>query len=85
MALCDIVINHRCGTASGGADFTNPAFGSAEQNKAAVVAGDDCNCGKGHPEEQHRDGSACEGNNAGRDLDHTNPLVQKQSARVSVR
>ena len=78
MALCDIVVNHRCGTASGGADFTNPAFGSAEQNKAAVVAGDDCNCGKGHPEEQHRDGSACEGNNAGRDLDHTNPLVQKK-------
>ncbi|MFL6274908.1 MAG: alpha-amylase C-terminal beta-sheet domain-containing protein [Blastocatellia bacterium] len=78
MALCDIVVNHRCGTASGGADFTNPAFGSAEQNKTAVVAGDDCNCGKGHPEEQHRDGSACEGNNAGRDLDHTNPLVQKK-------
>lgn len=76
LALCDIVINHRCGVATGGADFANPSFGNAEQNKTAVVAGDDCNCGTGHPEERRRDGSQCEGNNAGRDLDHTNSLVQ---------
>ena len=76
LALCDIVVNHRCGSATGGADFTNPAFGNAEQNKTAVVAGDECNCGRGRPEEQHNKGETCESNNAGRDLDHTNPLVQ---------
>jgi len=78
MALCDIVINHRCGTATGGADFTNPAFGNAKQNQAAVVKGDDCNCGKGKPEEAHRDGSISEGNDAGRDLDHSNSRVRTQ-------
>ncbi|HLG13038.1 MAG TPA: alpha-amylase C-terminal beta-sheet domain-containing protein [Blastocatellia bacterium] len=76
LALCDIVINHRCGTATGGADFTKPAFGNAAQNKTAVVTGDDCKCGKGRPEEHHRDGSSSEGNDAARDLDHTNTLVQ---------
>lgn len=48
LALCDIVINHRCGTASGAADFTNPAFGNAEENQTAVVLGDECQCGTGH-------------------------------------
>jgi alpha-amylase len=76
LSLCDIVINHRCGTATGGADFTNPSFGNAAQNRSAVVTGDECQCGKGGFEERHRDGSPCEGNGAGRDLDHTNPLVQ---------
>jgi alpha-amylase len=76
LVLCDIVINHRCGTATGGADFTNPAFGTEEENKAAVVASDECQCGKGHAEERHRDGSFSESNGAGRDLDHTSPLVQ---------
>ena len=76
LALCDIVINHRCGSATGGADFTSPAFGSAAQNRAGVVAGDECNCGTGHAEERHRNGDACEGNDAGRDLDHTNALVR---------
>jgi alpha-amylase len=76
LALCDIVINHRCGSATGGADFTNPAFGNAAQNRAGVVAGDECNCGMGHTEERHRNGDVCEGNDAGRDLDHTNALVR---------
>jgi alpha-amylase len=76
MALCDIVINHRCGSATGGADFTNPAFGSPAQNQAAVVNSDECNCGRGRPEERHHNGGLCEGNDAGRDLDHTNSLVQ---------
>ena len=76
LALCDIVVNHRCGNATGGADFVNPAFGNVEQNKAAVVNDDDCHCGKGSPEERHRDGSLGEGNAAGRDLDHTNPRVR---------
>lgn len=75
-ALCDIVVNHRCGTATGGADFTSPPFGNAEQNKSAVVSDDDCNCGKGRPEGRHKNGDACEANNAGRDLDHTNPKVR---------
>jgi alpha-amylase len=79
MALCDIVINHRCGSATGGADFKNPAFGDSEQkNQAAVVTGDECNCGRGRPEERHHNGGLCEGNDAGRDLDHTNPQVQAQ-------
>lgn len=78
MALCDIVINHRCGTSSGGADFTNPAFGngSLQQNRSCVIKDDECNCGRGNPEEKHTDGSNCEGNNSGKDLDHRNPLVQ---------
>ena len=76
LALCDIVINHRCGNATSEADFVNPAFGNAEQNKAAIVTDDDCHCGKGKTEESHHDGSLCEGNTAGRDLDHTNSRVQ---------
>jgi alpha-amylase len=78
LALCDIVLNHRCGRATGGADFENPSFGSAEQNQTAVVTGDECNCGRGRPEEQHHNGEPSESNNAGRDLDHTNPLVQER-------
>jgi alpha-amylase len=77
-AICDIVINHRCGTATAGADFTNPSFGNDEENRAAVVGNDDCNCGMGQPEERHRDGSPCESNSAGRDLDHTNPRVRSK-------
>ena len=76
LALCDIVINHRCGSATGGADFTLPAFGNPAQNRAGVVSGDECNCGTGHTEERHRNGDVCEGNDAGRDLDHTNALVR---------
>ncbi|HEX4950560.1 MAG TPA: alpha-amylase C-terminal beta-sheet domain-containing protein [Blastocatellia bacterium] len=75
-ALCDIVINHRCGARTAGADFVNPSFGNAQQNQSAVVPDDECNCGQGHPEERHRNGSLSESNNAGRDLDHTNLLVQ---------
>jgi alpha-amylase len=76
LSLCDIVINHRCGTATGGSDFTNPTFGDEDQNRAAVVSGDDCHCGTGGTEERHRNGSLSEGNGSGRDLDHANPLVQ---------
>lgn len=75
-ALCDIVINHRCGTATSGADFTNPAFGNAAQNRSAVVSKDECGCGRGRAEERHRNGDPSEGQDGGRDLDHTNPLVR---------
>lgn len=77
-ALCDIVINHRCGTATGQGDFTNPTFGNPAQNRKAIVKGDECNCGIGNTEEKHRDGVQCESNSSGRDLDHTNPLVQSK-------
>jgi alpha-amylase len=73
-AICDIVINHRCGVATDGPDFKNPEFAD---NAAAIVSGDDGkNIGKGAREERHRDGSPCEGNDAARDLDHTNASVQ---------
>jgi alpha-amylase len=81
LALCDIVINHRCGSATAGADFFKPSFGNAEQNRRAIVANDECNCGKGAAEERHHDGEQSEGNNAGRDLDHTNARVQAEVKR----
>jgi alpha-amylase len=77
-ALCDIVINHRCGSATAGADFANPPFGDARQNRAGVVSNDECRCGTGRPEEQHDRGGAAEGNDAGRDLDHTDERVRRE-------
>lgn len=81
ISLCDVVVNHRCGTATGGADFTDPAFGNGEENQAAVVSDDECQCGRGGPEERHRDGSPGEAIGACRDLDHTNPRVREQIGR----
>ena len=72
-AVCDLVLNHRCGVRTPGHDFMEPAFAD---NATAVVAGDECACGRGLREERHRDGSFCEGNDAGRDLNHTDPSVQ---------
>jgi alpha-amylase len=72
-SICDMVLNHRCGTAGGGSDFTNPAFAD---NAAAIVMGDECMCGTGLAEERHRDGSWCENNPSARDLNHTHPSVQ---------
>lgn len=77
-ALCDIVVNHRCGSATAGADFKSPAFGDDSQSRAAVVRDDECRCGTGRGEERHRDGSVAEGNHAGRDLDHTNERVRRE-------
>jgi alpha-amylase len=65
-ALADIVLNHRVGAASGGADFQDPAF---PDNRAAVVRDDDSGVGTGHPDTGERHA-------AGRDLDHTNPDVR---------
>jgi alpha-amylase len=75
-AVCDIVVNHRCGSATGQADFQRPSFGTAAQNRGAVAADDECGCGAGQAEERHQNGEACESNQAGRDLDHTSPRVQ---------
>jgi alpha-amylase len=67
-ALADIVVNHRTGTATAGADFTKPAFAD---NAAGVVREDECACGRGNAD-------TGEGNNAGRDLDHTNGSVRAE-------
>jgi alpha-amylase len=67
-ALADIVVNHRCGTQTGGADFTNPAFAD---NRAAVVWKDESGVGGGH-------GDSGDGLGAARDLDHTTPSVQAE-------
>jgi alpha-amylase len=65
-AMADVVLNHRVGAHTSGADFECPAF---PDNRAAVVRNDESGVGTGaydtgelHP--------------AGRDLDHTNPDVR---------
>jgi alpha-amylase len=70
-SIADIVINHRNGTATGGADFTNPSFSN---NSAAVANNDECNCGSGN-------GDSGEGFNASRDLDHSNTSVRNEIVR----
>lgn len=68
VSIADIVINHRNGTATSGADFTNPSFAN---NNAAIVRGDECNCGSGTND-------SGEGFNASRDLDHSNASVRNE-------
>jgi alpha-amylase len=65
-ALADVVVNHRVGAATGGADFQDPAF---PDNRAAVVRDDASGVGTG----QHDSGDH---HPAGRDLDHINPDVR---------
>jgi alpha-amylase len=65
-ALADVVLNHRVGAATGGADFEEPAF---PDNRAAIVRNDSSGIGTGNP-----DTGEC--HPAGRDLDHTNPDVR---------
>jgi alpha-amylase len=65
-ALADVVLNHRVGVATGGADFADPAF---RDNRAAIVRDDESGVGTGHPDTGERHA-------AGRDLDHTNPDVR---------
>src|SRR5262249_49169648 len=64
--LADVVINHRVGAATGGADFQDPAF---SDNRAAVVRDDESGVGTGHHDTGER-------HPAGRDLDHNNPDVR---------
>jgi alpha-amylase len=66
-ALADVVLNHRVGVATGGADFADPPF---PDNRAAVVRDDESGVGTGSPDTGER-------HPAGRDLDHTNPGVRQ--------
>jgi alpha-amylase len=66
-AMADVVLNHRVGVHTGGADFADPSF---PDNRAAICRNDESGCGTGamdtgdlHP--------------CGRDLDHTNPAVRE--------
>jgi len=64
--LGDVVLNHRVGVATGGADFADPPF---PDNRAAIVREDECGIGTGNHDTGER-------HPAGRDLDHTNPGVR---------
>jgi alpha-amylase len=69
MPVADVVLNHRNGNATAGADFVNPAFAN---NAAAVTSSDECHCGTGGSDT---------GNdfNGGRDLNHNNASVNTLS------
>jgi len=66
-AIADVVINHRCGVATDGADFDAPAF---PDQTGAITKDDECKIGTGNLD-------TGENQIAARDLDHTNPDVQK--------
>ncbi len=65
-ALADVVLNHRVGVHTSGADFAEPEF---PDNRAAIVRDDESGVGTGNPDTGER-------HPAGRDLDHTNPDVR---------
>jgi alpha-amylase len=65
-ALADVVINHRVGIHTSGADFDDPPF---PDNRAAIARDDSSGVGTGHPD-------SGEHHPAGRDLDHRNPDVR---------
>jgi alpha-amylase len=66
-AIADVVINHRVGVATSGADFLDPPF---PDNRAAITRDDESGIGTGNPD-------TGESHPAGRDLDHTNPGVRQ--------
>jgi alpha-amylase len=65
-AMADLVLNHRVGVATGGADFADPPF---PDNRAAIVRDDESGVGTGSHDTGDR-------HPAGRDLDHTNADVR---------
>jgi alpha-amylase len=65
-ALADLVLNHRVGVVTSGADFADPAF---PDNRAAIARNDESGVGTGNPD-------TGESHPAGRDLDHANPDVR---------
>lgn len=66
-ALADVVVNHRVGVATAGADFEDPRF---PDNRAAVARDDSSGAGTGNPD------SGEERMHAARELDHSNPDVR---------
>lgn len=85
-AIADIVVNHRCGLKSW-ADFRNPNFAAEgvtnpdeirKANEKAVCVDDEWKNQNGNPTGAKDTGVGFEG---GRDLDHTNPLVQQTIIR----
>jgi alpha-amylase len=66
-AMADVVVNHRVGVATSGADFADPSF---PDNRAAVTCDDRSGAGNGRPD------TGIEVCIAGRELDHTNPDVR---------
>jgi alpha-amylase len=65
-AMADVVLNHRVGVHTAGADFADPPF---PDNRAAIARDDESGVGTGNPDTGER-------HPAGRDLDHTNPGVR---------
>ncbi|MBI9018650.1 MAG: alpha-amylase [Phycisphaerae bacterium] len=85
-AIVDIVVNHRCGLGNW-ADFRNPNFAPEgttssddirKANQNAVCADDEWAQQGGKPTGANDTGAGFDG---GRDLDHTNPLVQQTIIR----
>jgi alpha-amylase len=74
-ALADIVLNHRVGLHTGGADFADPPF---PDNRAAVVRDDESGVGTGNHDTGDR-------HPCGRDLDHTNPDVRAAAKKYFAR
>jgi len=66
-AMADVVLNHRVGVHTSGADFADPPF---PDNRAAIARDDESGVGTGNPDTGER-------HPAGRDLDHTNPGVRE--------
>ena len=66
-ALGDLVLNHRVGAHTSGADFQDPPF---PDNHAAIVRDDESGVGRGNHDTGDR-------HPCGRDLDHTNPGVRE--------
>src|SRR5947207_2171914 len=65
-AMADVVLNHRVGAHTGGADFEDPPF---PDNRAAIARDDESGVGTGRHDTGDR-------HPCGRDLDHTNPDVR---------
>lgn len=64
--LADVILNHRVGVHTSGADFEEPRF---PDNRAAITKDDESGVGTGNPDTGERYA-------AGRDLDHTNHGVR---------
>src|SRR5262249_20666967 len=66
-SMADVVVNHRVGAATSGADFEDPCFAD---NRRAVTCDDASGAGLGNPD------SGEERVTAARELDHSNPDVR---------